>query len=80
MSSTKTLGSRTRPLVWIDVETTGLDPKKDKILEIAVCLDLFSTHWTLTGVYQVLITDGNLELVDSGIQYVVKRNQQTLDK
>ena len=24
------------PLVWIDCEMTGLDPSKDKILEIAV--------------------------------------------
>jgi DNA polymerase III epsilon subunit-like protein len=24
------------PLVWIDCEMTGLDPRKDKILEIAV--------------------------------------------
>jgi oligoribonuclease (3'-5' exoribonuclease) len=24
------------PLVWIDCEMTGLDPQKDKILEIAV--------------------------------------------
>jgi oligoribonuclease len=24
------------PLVWVDCEMTGLDPRKDKILEIAV--------------------------------------------
>ncbi|KAF8996055.1 ribonuclease H-like domain-containing protein [Cyathus striatus] len=42
------------PLVWIDCEMTGLDPKKDKIIEIAV-----------------IITDGNLEQVDEGIEYIV---------
>lgn len=26
------------PIVWIDLETTGLDPKTDKILEIAVVI------------------------------------------
>lgn len=26
------------PLVWIDCEMTGLNPKKDKILEIAVII------------------------------------------
>jgi len=50
------------PLVWIDCEMTGLDPQKDKILEIAV-----------------LITNGNLELVDAGIEYVIKMDKQYLD-
>ena len=26
----------TGPLVWVDCEMTGLDPKRDKLLEIAV--------------------------------------------
>ena len=30
------LGFNEGPLVWIDCEMTGLDPSKDKILEIAV--------------------------------------------
>jgi hypothetical protein len=29
---------------------------------------------------QVLITDGNLELVDEGIQYIVKTDKPILDK
>lgn len=32
------LGFHAGPLVWIDCEMTGLDPKRDKILEIAVRL------------------------------------------
>jgi hypothetical protein len=28
----------TGPLVWIDCEMTGLNPRKDKLLEIAVCI------------------------------------------
>ncbi|KAI0079294.1 ribonuclease H-like protein [Panus rudis PR-1116 ss-1] len=41
---------------------TGLNPKKDKILEIAV-----------------LITDGNLELVDEGIEFVIRTEKPLLD-
>ena len=29
------------PLVWVDLEMTGLDPKRDKIMEIAVRICLF---------------------------------------
>ncbi|KAF8579631.1 oligoribonuclease [Ramaria rubella] len=50
------------PLVWIDCEMTGLDPQKDKILEIAV-----------------LITDGNLKLVDEGVDFVIKTDKRALD-
>ncbi|KAK0195752.1 ribonuclease H-like domain-containing protein [Armillaria mellea] len=50
------------PLVWIDCEMTGLDHKKDKIIEIAV-----------------LITDGNLQIVDEGIDYVVRTEKSILD-
>ncbi|KZT72328.1 ribonuclease H-like protein [Daedalea quercina L-15889] len=51
------------PLVWIDCEMTGLDPRKDKILEIAV-----------------LITNGNLDLVDEGIEFVVHAEKAVLDR
>ncbi|KAJ3513425.1 hypothetical protein NLJ89_g2955 [Agrocybe chaxingu] len=50
------------PLVWIDCEMTGLDPRTDKILEIAV-----------------LITNGNLETVDPGIEYVIQTEKLVLD-
>jgi len=50
------------PLVWIDCEMTGLDPRKDRILEIAV-----------------LITDGDLNLVDNGIEYVIRTEKKYLD-
>jgi len=50
------------PLVWIDCEMTGLDPNKDKIIEIAV-----------------LITNGNLDIVDSGIKYVIQTDKKLLD-
>ncbi|KAG5639480.1 hypothetical protein H0H81_001602 [Sphagnurus paluster] len=50
------------PLVWVDCEMTGLDPRKDKILEIAV-----------------LITNGNLEIVDEGIQFVIRTDKAVLD-
>ncbi|KZP04467.1 ribonuclease H-like protein [Athelia psychrophila] len=50
------------PLVWIDCEMTGLDSRKDKILEIAV-----------------IITNGDLEMVDEGIEYVIRTEKQYLD-
>ncbi|KAG9090534.1 hypothetical protein FS749_000468 [Ceratobasidium sp. UAMH 11750] len=50
------------PLVWIDLETSGLDPAKTRIMEVGV-----------------LITNGDLELVDEeGFQLVVKLNEQTM--
>jgi len=51
------------PLVWVDCEMTGLNPEKDKILEIAV-----------------LITNGNLETVDKGIEYVIRTEKYVLDQ
>ncbi|KAG9081258.1 hypothetical protein FS749_007803 [Ceratobasidium sp. UAMH 11750] len=66
-------GSKTRvnplqyedgPLVWIDLETTGLDPTRNRIIEVAV-----------------LITDGNLDLVDEeGCSFVVKSNKNIIDE
>ncbi|KAJ7502936.1 oligoribonuclease [Mycena galericulata] len=50
------------PMVWVDCEMTGLDPDKDKILEIAV-----------------LITNGNLDLVDEGIEFIIRTDKASLD-
>ncbi|KAF8598423.1 ribonuclease H-like protein [Ceratobasidium sp. AG-I] len=50
------------PLVWIDLETTGLDPVDNRIIEIAI-----------------LITNGNLDLVDEdGCHYIVKSDDRIL--
>ncbi|KAJ3547166.1 hypothetical protein NM688_g5431 [Phlebia brevispora] len=62
MDSIKPLDFASGPLVWIDCEMTGLNPKTDKILEIAV-----------------LITNGDLELVDPGIQYIIRTEKDVLD-
>jgi len=61
-SPSKILDFYAGPLVWIDCEMTGLNPRKDKILEIAV-----------------IITNGNLEIVDDGIQFVIKTAKEDLD-
>ncbi|KAJ8591301.1 ribonuclease H-like protein [Rhizopogon salebrosus TDB-379] len=51
------------PMVWIDCEMSGLNHRKDKVLEIAV-----------------LITNGNLELVDAqGIHFVIRTDKAVLD-
>ncbi|KAF8526069.1 ribonuclease H-like domain-containing protein [Hysterangium stoloniferum] len=50
------------PLVWVDCEMTGLDPQKNKIMEIAI-----------------LITNGDLELVDESLHYVIKTDKTDLD-
>ncbi|KAF9228398.1 ribonuclease H-like protein [Gyrodon lividus] len=62
MSTDGPLNFQAGPLVWIDCEMTGLNPKKDKLLEIAV-----------------LITNGNLDLVDNGIEFVIRTNKSLLD-
>lgn len=41
---------------------TGLDHKKDRIIEIAV-----------------LVTNGNLEMVDEGVEFVIKTEKEILD-
>ncbi|KAH7339961.1 ribonuclease H-like domain-containing protein [Rhizoctonia solani] len=57
-----TLGFKDGPLVWVDLETTGLDAKQNRILEIAV-----------------LITNGNLDIVDEeGCHFIVKSGPEAL--
>ncbi|VDC00336.1 unnamed protein product [Peniophora sp. CBMAI 1063] len=56
------LGRADGPLVWIDCEMTGLDPRSDRLLEIAV-----------------LITNGNLEVVDEGVDLVIQTEKNVLD-
>ncbi|MDK6927200.1 oligoribonuclease [Actinotignum sp. GS-2025a] len=43
------------PIVWIDCEMTGLDPRVDELVEISV-----------------VVTDGNLQPVDAGIDIIIK--------
>lgn len=70
-------------MVWIDCEMTGLDPRKDKILEVAVreLLDFWQYIWPniCLSVFQVLITNGNLDLVDDGLEYAIKTEKKVLD-
>ncbi|KAG9080649.1 hypothetical protein FRC06_006309, partial [Ceratobasidium sp. 370] len=64
MTQMKPLRSEDGPLVWIDLETTGLDPTSNRIIEIAV-----------------LITKGNLDLVDDeGCKFVVKSDDNIMDE
>ncbi|RPD53446.1 ribonuclease H-like protein [Lentinus tigrinus ALCF2SS1-7] len=58
----KTLDWAAGPLVWIDCEMTGLIPRKDRLLEIAV-----------------LITDGNLKVVDEGVSYIIRTEREVLE-
>ncbi|KAF8633437.1 hypothetical protein AX17_004607 [Amanita inopinata Kibby_2008] len=50
------------PLVWVDCEMTGLDLRRDRLLEIAV-----------------VITNGNLDRVDEGLNFVIHTDRQVLD-
>jgi DNA polymerase III epsilon subunit-like protein len=71
---------RAGPMVWIDCEMTGLNPKRDKIMEIAVCTFSYGTGGRfVTSIRQVLITNGDLQLVDEGVQYVVYNEKDVLD-
>ncbi|KAL0581345.1 Phosphatidylinositol 3,4,5-trisphosphate-dependent Rac exchanger 2 protein [Marasmius crinis-equi] len=69
-------------MVWIDCEMTGLDPDTDKIMEIAVrnlVRYVLGTKNSDDIVMQVLITNGDLQLVDDGIEYVVRVDKRDLD-
>ncbi len=50
------------PLVWVDCEMTGLDVRKDALIEVAV-----------------VITDGNLNIVDPGIDILISPPQEALE-
>jgi oligoribonuclease len=50
-------------LVWIDCEMTGLDLKRDALIEIAC-----------------LVTDGSLDVLDEGIDLVIKPPPEALDQ
>jgi len=63
LTSSSPLTPQDGPLVWIDCEMTGLNPRTDKILEIAV-----------------LITNGDLQLVDDGLEFVIRTDKESLDK
>ena len=69
------------PLVWVDCEMTGLNFRTDRLLEIAVCS---SVHFIMTEssskFIQVIITNGNLEPVDEGIDYVIHTEKPILDR
>ncbi|KAF5380556.1 hypothetical protein D9615_004707 [Tricholomella constricta] len=62
-SMAKPLDFNAGPLIWVDCEMTGLDPRTDKILEIAV-----------------LITNGDLEIVDKGLEFVIRTDKAVLDR
>src|SRR5215831_14338651 len=50
-------------LVWIDCEMTGLDLKRDALIEIAC-----------------LVTDGSLDVLDEGIDLVIKPPPEAVDQ
>lgn len=50
-------------LVWIDCEMTGLDLRRDALIEIAV-----------------LVTDSELEILDEGIDLVIKPPEDALEQ
>ena len=63
---------------------TGLDYKTDRIIEIAVSALSLETSdpvkYSLSFGLQVIITNGNLELVDDGINFVIHTEKTVLDK
>lgn len=68
------------PLVWVDCEMTGLDLSKDRILEIAVCSHYSALMRDLcSSQVQIIITDGDLDPVDEGIEYVIRTDKDVLD-
>ena len=45
----------TREIIWIDIETTGLDPQRDSILEIAVMRAPFEDPFNATPAYHAVL-------------------------
>lgn len=68
------------PLVWIDCEMTGLNPRQDRLLEIAVSV-LVKLKRRIHAILlvKVIITNGNLEPIDEGIRYVIHTEKPILD-
>ncbi|QRV94406.1 polyporopepsin [Ceratobasidium sp. AG-Ba] len=64
MTGSRPLHYEDGPLVWLDLETTGLDPSKNRIIEVAVLI----TNGDLQLVDQ------------EGCHFVVKSNEQTLNE
>ena len=46
------------PLVWVDCEMTGLDARRDKILEIAVCVCLPSGPSVHPALFNTTLASG----------------------
>lgn len=75
------------PLVWIDCEMTGLDLSSDRLLEVRLrlVLSLLALLWGAdyfvldSAQIAVIITNGNLEAVDEGVQFVIKTDKEVLD-
>ena len=61
---------------------TGLNYQTDRILEIAVsaCDDRPFSFGYLSFDIQVLITNGNLDVVDNGLQFIIHAEKSVLDK
>lgn len=65
---------------------TGLDYETDRILEIAVSARQHPSRTsgadplTLNINIQVIITNGNLEVVDDGLEFVIHAEKAVLDK
>lgn len=49
------------PLLFLDVETTGLDPKQDKILEVGWCVTSIGMH-SITDIDAAVVTTDNATL------------------
>jgi oligoribonuclease len=57
MANPRTLYSKDGPMVWIDCEMTGLDPKKDVLLEIAVIITNGDLKRVDPGISRVIKTE-----------------------
>lgn len=57
-------------LLWLDTETTGLDPKGHKLLEIAYVLTAFAFPWKIVTRGHYLIENGMMDLVTHADPFV----------
>lgn len=76
---TRVLSAEDEPLVWIDCEMTGLDPKRDRLLEIACIVTDGQLQPVDEGVSYVIRTEPHiLEVWTSGAQEPTPKQASTL--
>lgn len=61
-------------LYWLDLETTGLDPKNDKLLEIAIYKATLENPFDISFMYQNVFSFNSRDTVDEFVKNMHTKN------